>query len=176
MSGSLRAQREIRESETSRREFVTSVRSVIGTRTPSPLSTSVLAMESPPGPSRPRSGSQTLGQSSEVYTSDDALRQRGEPPGYDIDEPPRKGASRSKVYGSDAGSDDGSEGDELNFSGGSDEGARDHHRSASGTSLDRFELGLDGDAGGLRPLATIEQKKALWWKNVTVTAIFIASW
>jgi hypothetical protein len=48
--------------------------------------------------------------------------------------------------------------------------------------LDALRLDLDGIAdrperdGGTGGLISVDQRKALWWKNTLITGLFVASW
>ncbi|WVQ78542.1 hypothetical protein IAT38_000628 [Cryptococcus sp. DSM 104549] len=55
-------------------------------------------------------------------------------------------------------------------------------RGGGGASGEGFEMGLGGESNGLPPgherhkHASVAMKKALWWKNVIITGIFVLSW
>jgi hypothetical protein len=41
--------------------------------------------------------------------------------------------------------------------------------------LDALRLDLDG-IGGTGAMISVDQRKALWWKNTLITGLFVASW
>ena len=50
-------------------------------------------------------------------------------------------------------------------------------RTSEEQDEDNIDEVPDLDIGGdNKQLATVEQKKALWWKNVFITGLFICSW